>query len=144
MLFREIRFGSDEYWRACRLREEVLRTPLGLPLSTIDVQGESEQLHFGLFSDSGELVACVLAAVSGAHHAKIRQTAISPAYQRQGFGCRIMTELESVLVARHIRMLTLHARSTAVAFYQKLGFEVDGDEFIEVSIAHRRMIKRLA
>jgi predicted GNAT family N-acyltransferase len=142
MLFREISFGSDQYQRACALRDEVLRAPLGLPLSKDDLEGEADQLHFGLF-DNDELAACVTAIALTAVHAKIRQTAVAAAYQRQGLGRRIMTQLEAALAARGFVSLSLHARSTAVGFYKKLGYETVGDEFIEVSIPHRKMAKRL-
>jgi predicted GNAT family N-acyltransferase len=39
--------------------------------------------------------------------------------------------------------MTLHARSTAVPFYAKLGYECVGDEFIEVTIPHWEMRKAL-
>ena len=142
MLFREISFGSDQYQRACALRDEVLRAPLGLPLSEDDLNGEADQLHFGLF-DADELAACVTAIALTADHAKIRQTAVAAAYQRQGLGRRIMAQLEAALAARGFVSLSLHARSTAVGFYKKLGYETVGDEFIEVSIPHRKMAKRL-
>jgi len=38
--FREIAFGISEYRLECRLREEVLRRPLGLSLSGEDLAGE--------------------------------------------------------------------------------------------------------
>ena len=144
MIFREMAFDSEQYQSARALRDAVLRAPLGLPLSADDLQGEADQLHFGLFGDNGELVACVTAIVMSADHAKIRQTAVAPAYQRQGLGRRIMTELEAALAARSFVSLSLHARSTAVGFYEKLGYEAVGDEYIEVTIPHRKMVKRLA
>ena len=54
-----------------------------------------------------------------------------------------MTQLEAALAARGFVSLSLHARSIAVGFYEKLGYETVGDEFIEVSIPHRKMAKRL-
>jgi ribosomal protein S18 acetylase RimI-like enzyme len=142
-MFREITFGSDLYRRACALRYEVLRAPLGLPLSEDDLRGEAKQLHFGLFDDD-EPVASVSVIELSADHAKIRQTAVAPACRDQGLGRRIMTQLEAVLAARGFVTLSLHARTTAVGFYEKLGYETVGDEFIEVTIAHRKMVKRLA
>jgi predicted GNAT family N-acyltransferase len=124
------------------LRDEVLRAPLGLPLSEDDLKGEADQLHFGLFDDD-ELAACVTAIALTTDHAKIRQTAVAAAYQRQGLGRRIVMQLEAALAERGFVSLSLHARSTAVGFYQKLGYETVGDEFIEVSIPHRKMAKRL-
>ena len=126
------------------LREAVLRAPLGLSLSVEDLGGESEQLHFGLFDENGGLVACVIAVPVSAGEAKIRQTAVHPRHQRQGTGRVLMRELESNLAARGFTCLSLHARSSAVDFYEKLGYRVTGDEFIEITIPHRRMEKQLA
>ena len=35
-------------------------------------------------------------------------------------------------------------RPAAVAFYERLGYEIDGEPFTEVGLAHRRMRKALA
>jgi predicted GNAT family N-acyltransferase len=37
----------------------------------------------------------------------------------------------------------MHARKTAMGFYEKLGYEKIGDEFTEVTIPHYKMEKRL-
>jgi len=142
LILREIAFASEQYRLARALRYDVLRAPLGLPLSENDLHGEADQLHFGLF-DGDELVATVTVIPMAADHAKIRQTAVAFAHQGRGLGRSIMTQLEAALAARGFASLSLHARSTAVGFYEKLGYETVGDEFIEVTIPHRKMVKRL-
>jgi predicted GNAT family N-acyltransferase len=37
----------------------------------------------------------------------------------------------------------MHARKSAVGFYEKLGYEIEGDEFEEVTIPHYEMQKTL-
>ncbi len=139
----EIQFGSEQYKSACRLREAVLRRPLGLLLAEDDLCAEAEQLHFGLF-DGEQLVACVIAVPLSANEAKIRQTAVAPSHQRQGLGGGIMRQVEAILAARGYTLLSLHARSSAVGFYAKLGYDTVGEEFTEVTIPHRKMVKKLA
>ena len=39
--------------------------------------------------------------------------------------------------------MVLHARETAVGFYEKLGYKTSGDKFIEVTIPHFPMQKEL-
>jgi predicted GNAT family N-acyltransferase len=39
--------------------------------------------------------------------------------------------------------LCMHARKTAKGFYEKLGYAVTGDEFMEVTIPHYIMEKAL-
>src|SRR5215510_10115196 len=100
MKFREISFGTREYGLECSLREEVLRRPLGLPLSEEDRENEEHQLHFGLFGPDDELLACVVAVKLSPSKARIRQMAVSPTLQGKGLGQRLMTELEWNLQAR--------------------------------------------
>ena len=139
--FREILFGTGEYRLECRLREGVLRRPLGLPLSEEDLAGEKDQLHFGLFGPGNELVACVVAVRLSPTEARIRQMAVSPSHQRKGLGQRLMVDLERNLEARGFRKFVLNARSSAVGFYEKLGYAVVGDEFVDVTVPHVRMSK---
>ena len=140
--FRQIEYGSMDYRQALRLREAVLRTPLGLVLGEEDLRGEDRQLHFGLSSDD-QIIACVVAVPVSATEAKIRQTAVEPSWQRQGLASSMMRQLEDTLVARGFRLLSLHARAGAIGFYEKLGYQIVGEEFVEVTIAHRKMVKRL-
>ena len=142
MVFREIVFGSDEYRLECELRNTVLREPLGLSLTVEELAREEDQLHFGLFEPDGRLVACVVAVGLSPTDARIRQMAVSPTHRRRGLGTRLLSELEANLRARGFENFVLNARATAVGFYQKLGFTVIGDEFLDVRVAHFRMMKR--
>ena len=111
--FREITFGSDEYKQMCELRNEVLRLPLGLNLYSEDLQQEKEQLHFGLFDQDTELIACVIAVLHGYGKAKLRQMAVKAGYEGRGVGRRLLLSLEAQLAARGVTQLSLHARISA-------------------------------
>ena len=141
MVFKEIVFGTAEYRLECDLRHAVLREPLGLSFTAEELANEENQLHFGLFEPEGNLVACVVAVRLSPTDARIRQMAVSPGHQRRGVGTRLMKELEEHLRSRGFRNLVLHARASAVEFYEKLGYAIIGDEFIDVTIAHVRMVK---
>jgi predicted GNAT family N-acyltransferase len=143
MIVREIIFGSDEYSRALCLREEVLRKPLGLSLWNEDLSREEHQVHVGLFHPDGELVACVVAVPGFSDEAKVRQMAVAISHQRCGCGQKIMRGMEANLAERGIRRLVLHARVSAVGFYQKMGYAVTGKTFLEVGIPHLKMGKDL-
>jgi predicted GNAT family N-acyltransferase len=138
---REIRFGSAEFQQECVLRQETLRKPLGLDLYAEDLAKEGDQWHFGLFDADGTLIGCVVVRPLSVRDAKIRQMAVAPHCQGQGHGRRMLEELEKRLAARGFSRLVLHARSPMRGFYEKLGYAVVGDEFLEVSIPHVRMEK---
>ena len=69
--------------------------------------------------------------------------AVHAAMQGQGLGTQLVRRLEAELSARAIERVALHARSTAVAFYERLGYRCVGEPFIEVGLDHRIMEKTL-
>ena len=143
MTFKEIRFGSVEYKQECALRDEILRRPLGLNLYDEDLVKEKDQLHFGLFDGRGRFCACVVAVPVSGSEAKVRQMAVAQDCRGRGYGRRIMGELEESLGFRGYTHVWLHARVRAAGFYEKLGYSVTGGEFIEVTVPHVRMDKRI-
>jgi predicted GNAT family N-acyltransferase len=50
---------------------------------------------------------------------------------------------ENLARDRGMKKLVMHARKTAVGFYEKLGYKVTGEEFEEVTIPHYEMEKVL-
>lgn len=143
-VFQPIVFGSADYRQECELRQRVLRIPLGLNLYNEDLGPEKDQLHFGLFDEAHVLIACVIALPLGAGKAKIRQMAVAPEHQGRGHGRILLQSAEALLAERSVRELCLHARKTAVPFYERLGYRTSGPEFLEVGIPHIAMEKHLA
>jgi len=144
MIFRKIDFKSENYESECALRDEVLRRPLGLSLYDEDLSGEGAQLHFGLFDSNNTLSACVIAVPVSAHEVKLRQMAVQSDCQLQGLGRRILNDLEKFFEKQAVVVFSLHARLSALGFYEKSGYVVTGGEFIEVGIPHAKMVKRIA
>lgn len=140
---RRIAFGSADYADSLRLRETVLRAPLGLKLSAQDQQGEDAQWHFGLFDAAGALLACVVAVPVSPGVFKLRQMAVRAGAQGQGLGSRLLTEVERHLRDQGATQLLLHARVSAEAFYARQGYQAESEVFEEVGIPHRRMGKIL-
>jgi predicted GNAT family N-acyltransferase len=144
MSIREIVFGSPDHDRLLRLRHEVLRVPLGLSLWEEDLEAERAQRAFGLFLPDDVLAACLMAVPLPGDEAKLRQMAVDPSLQGQGWGGRLLGEVERRLAGSGFRRTVLHARRTAERFYAKHGYRAEGPEFTEVGIPHVRMRKRLA
>lgn len=138
---RQIEFGSADYDETCALRHAVLRAPLGLSLYAEDLEKESRHLHFALHNESGRLIACAVAAPLESGCVRIQQMAVAEGCRRAGAGRRLMQHMESTLTASGVTLFLLHARVSAVPFYQKLGYRVTSDTFTEVGIPHVRMEK---
>ena len=75
----------------------------------------------------------------GAGTGRLFQMAVEPARQGQQLGTQLVRSLEAEVVKRGFRAMTLHARDSAVGFYARLGYQVFGEEFVEVGIPHRHM-----
>lgn len=143
MIFIEITFASEAYERAWLLRQAVLRAPLGLTLDASERGAEVAHRHFALFTDSNELAACISAVPLPDGTAKLRQMAVNEKMQGAGVGRKLITSVEEFLADQGIRHLHMHARESAIGFYCKLGYRIEGDPFVEITIPHIRMSKTL-
>ncbi len=142
MKFKQIACGSNEYEEELRLREKLLRKPLDLELRDQDLENEEKQYHFGIFEEN-KLLACLIAKPVDDKVVQLRQMAVLPEYQRKGIGKVLMEFTESELRNRDYNQIWLNARMEVERFYQNLGYETVGNEFMEVTIPHVKMEKAL-
>jgi len=61
----------------------------------------------------------------------------------EGIGRALVEYSETWARNAGYRRMILHARETAVAFYESLGYQKIGDRFVEVTIHHWAMEKQL-
>ncbi len=141
--FREIHFGMPEYAESLVLRDLVLREPLGLEFYAEDIATEYTSIHLGVFNHTFLIGVLVIKPIDESS-AKVRQVAMHPDYQNQGLGSKLSTTAESVCKQRGYTFIELHARKTAVEFYKKQGYDIEGSEFEEVGIPHYKMTKHLS
>jgi len=124
------------------LRDEILRKPLGLSISTEDLDKEKEDILIAAFDDDVILGCCLLTQTSY-DTVKLRQMAVRNNLQGKGIGQAIMNFAETLARDKGYKKLTMHARDTAIGFYERCGYKVKGDQFIEVSVPHHVMEKKL-
>lgn len=142
--FTEIVHGSGLYAASVALRHEVLRLPLGMAFSGQELEEEKDSFHLGLIDENGEVLAILILKSTNNKSLKMRQVAVSPAYQGQGLGKKLVQEAEKFTHQKGFSCLTLHARETACSFYQKLGYTCEGERFEEVGLPHFRFTKFLS
>ncbi len=142
MPLKEIDFGTAEYQQMIDLRYEVLRKPLGLSFTDREKERSKTDILLGCF-DEDELQACCMITDKGNGIAKLRQMAVRKKYQGTGIGRELLLYAETIARAKGFNKITMHARNTALGFYEKLGYRIIGEEFIEVTIPHFEMEKEL-
>jgi predicted GNAT family N-acyltransferase len=130
------------YKQVLELRQRILRAPLGLNIMDEDLSVEEEQIIF-IHEEEGVVKGCVLLQQYDALTFKLRQMAVDTSEQKKGIGAALVNaaDLYAVQVGKH--SIILHARAEAIPFYEKLGYEIVGDEFMEVGIPHFKMEKVL-
>ncbi len=74
---------------------------------------------------------------------QLRQMAVKPGLQGKGIGRVLMQFAENIARDRGNKKITMHARQTAVGFYEKQGYNVVGEQFEELTIPHYIMEKDL-
>ena len=142
MALRIIDYGTKEYQQMVNLRIEILRKPLGLSFDPKDLEKEKEDVLMGAFEDDRILGCCLLTRMDQ-HTMRLRQMAVPNSMQGKGIGRALMIFAENIARDLGYKKLCMHARVTALGFYEKLGYTTNGEEFIEVTIPHYIMEKSL-
>lgn len=142
MALKIIEHGSKEYRQMVDLRFQLLRKPLGLDYTAEDLEKEKEDILIGIF-DEDLLEGCCILTKIAPQTVKLRQMAVSSGLQGKGIGRVLMTFAENVARDRGMRRMVMHARKSAVGFYEKLGYNICSQEFQEVTIPHYEMEKAL-
>lgn len=124
------------------LRNRLLRYPLGLELTAEDLRKEVDDL-FVVYIENGVVSGCCVLTPINNEVIRLRQMAVDSSLQGTGIGKKIILFAEACVIARGYSLLRMHARLTALTFYEKLGYEAVGDLFTEVGIPHIEMQKVL-
>jgi ribosomal protein S18 acetylase RimI-like enzyme len=61
--------------------------------------------------------------------------------QSRQVGTKLVRFAEEDARGSGYRIMVLHARKTAVPFYEKLGYSILGEEFLEINLPHYTMQK---
>ncbi len=142
MALKIIDHGSPEYSQMVKLRDVILRKPLGLVFSPDDLEMEKDNILIGAFEEERMLGCCMLVEEEPAI-IRLRQMAVLNDLQGKGIGRALMNFAENLARDRGYKIIRMNARINAVGFYEKVGYKTKGDQFIEVTIPHFVMEKAL-
>ncbi|MNS11887.1 putative N-acetyltransferase YjcF [compost metagenome] len=137
-----IRSQHPDYLKVLALRQKVLRAPLGMNLYDEDLSREIDE-HIFIYKENEGIKGCLLLAPVAVQKGKLRQMAVSEEEQGKGIGAALIRFAEEFARSKQYKTLELHARISALPFYEKLGYETIGAQFTEVGIPHVKMIKQL-
>lgn len=142
MPIKQIEHRSLEYDKMIQLRYDILRKPLHLQFDQEELEKEKDHILIGAFDEDEILGCCTLTRISN-DEVRLRQMAVQNNLQGKGIGASMMNYAENMARDKGYKIITMHARKTALGFYERLGYIITGKEFREVSIAHFKMEKVL-
>ena len=142
MALKIIDHGSFEYHQMVKLRDDVLRKPLGLKFTPEELESEKENLLIAAFEEEQILGCCMLVRESD-RKIRLRQMAVLNDLQGKGIGRALTLFAENLARDQGYRILNMHARKPVVGFYEKMGYKVVSPEFTKITIPHFEMEKEL-
>jgi predicted GNAT family N-acyltransferase len=139
--FKEIAHRSAEWTNAVRLREKILREPLGSKFTEKELEEEKNHIQIAGFLEDGIIATTVL--VPEGDEMKMQRVVVAENLRSLNIGSEMMTFCEKLAVDRNFKVMYCHARDSAVNFYIKNGYAGIGDYFDEDGIPHLKMRKEL-
>ncbi len=123
-----------------RIREQVFVQEQGVPPELEWDGQDAEALH--LIAETGAGQSIGTARMLADSH--IGRMAVLPQWRHRGVGSALLRELLGIARAREGCTPFLNSQTGAVGFYQRHGFAVEGEEFLDAGIPHQRMILETA
>jgi len=74
---------------------------------------------------------------------KVGRVAVLASARKYGFGQQIMAALEQQARESKLSRVWFNAQISAIGFYERLGYQVVGNDFLEAGIVHRMMQKKI-
>lgn len=126
--------GAWRVYAMCRLRQQVFVVEQECPYPDLDGRDtEVGTRHVLMTTDDDELVGYARVLDESGRMWRVGRVVLAPEARGKGLADHLMDTALQVCVDRDV---VLDAQSPLAGWYASLGFEVDGDEFLEDGIPH--------
>lgn len=139
--FKIVAHASDDWRRAVKIREEILRKPLGTSFTTEELAEEKNQIQV-IGCVNNEIIATAVLVAENADM-KMQRVVVVAHLRNLDIGSKMMVFCESYAEKNGFTSVYCHARNSAVNFYLNNRYVVEGDFFDEDEIPHLKMRKRI-
>jgi predicted GNAT family N-acyltransferase len=121
------------------IREKVFILEQRVP-AELEWDGLDESCHHALaLTANGDAIGCGRITQQG----HIGRVAVLPEWRGKRIGTAILELLVDYARSQHFPAVDLNAQVQAISLYKKFGFDVEGDEFMDANIPHRKMSLQL-
>lgn len=142
MALKIIDYGTPEYQQMVKLRDDILRRPLGLSFSPSELEKEKDNMLIGAFEEE-QMLGCCMLVEEKEGTVRLRQMAVLNDLQGKGVGRALMNFAENLARDRGFKTISMHARKGTTMFFEKMGYRITSPEFVEITIPHYIMEKEL-
>jgi len=115
---------SEEFQRYRDLRWKILRAPYNQPKITEQDDLENDDFPIMVCEVDGIPIGVGRAHFISEDEAQIRSISVEVEWSGKGIGSIVLKELEKIITAKGAKRIIIHARSNAVEFYKKNGYQV--------------------
>lgn len=128
--------------QALKIREAVFINEQKVPLAEEVDEYESQATHFLVYNLKNQPIAtCRIRAYQG--KIKIERVCVLKPYRGKKIGETLIIHAENEAKKQGYKSTILGAQEHAVPFYEKLGYHICSDSFIDANIKHYLMEKTL-
>lgn len=134
----------QELERYFHFRWQVLREPLHMPLGSERDEYDEMSAHRMIVDGRGRIMAAGRVYLTPNNEGQIRFMAVRSNHRGKGLGSLILVALESYALQEGAKRLVCNAREHAVTFYERNGFQNQGELTDERGPnRHQQMLKEL-
>lgn len=133
--------STTVYKDSLNLRKKVFVEEQQVPIE-LEVEGEDACIHFVLYEEKTPQ-ATVRLLPKPENVYKVQRMAVAKEARKKGYGKKIMTYVEEFAKEHGGKALTLGAQVQAIPFYETIGYQVFGNEYLDAGIKHFDMKKSL-
>ncbi|KIL50224.1 hypothetical protein KP77_15990 [Jeotgalibacillus alimentarius] len=133
--------SEQELQDAYHVRKEVFVSEQKVPEELELDEFDSSAAHFVLYHDGQPAGAGRFRIVDG--KGKVERVCVMKSLRGHHAGVLLMNEIEQFAKSEGLPALVLNAQTHALGFYEKLGYLVISDEFMDAGIPHYKMQKEI-
>ena len=134
--------GEGDLGAALELRHEVFVVEQSVPLAD-ELDGRDDEAEHLVAVEDGKVVGtCRLLHHDGV--TKLGRMAVAPVARGRGIAGALLAEAEDAARRAGSRTMMLDAQTGALGLYERAGYRVEGEEFLDAGIPHLTMRKALA
>ena len=131
----------NDFARCIMIRTRVFVVEQNISAELETDEFENTSTHY-LATDEGTAVGTARWRLLDYHTAKIERVAILKEARGNGIGTQLMRcILDDIHCHPEIETIKVGSQKAAIPFYQKLGFQIIGQEYLDAEIPHYMMVK---